>query len=62
MSLWRLKGRADYAGACSKSFDIVVESFDDDSHFDTFRELKNKAILAKYPDWKCINIDSWEKL
>ncbi len=60
MALWRVKGHANYAGACHKSFDIVVESFDD--HFATFSALQEKAILAKYPDWKCINVESWEKL
>ena len=60
MALWRVKGRANYAGACHKSFDIVVESFDD--RFSTFNSIKEQAILAEHPDWKGINIDSWEKL
>lgn len=59
MALWRIKGKANYAGACGKSFDVTVESFEDIS---VGSWKKEKAILAKYPDWTGICCFSWEKL
>lgn len=60
MALWNVKGRANYAGAIAKNFDIVVESFDD--HFDVFSDKKIDAIKAKYPDWDGIVVYSWKRI
>jgi len=59
MALWRIKGHANYDGCAHKNFDIIVESNEDIS---AFSHRKEKAILAKYPDWTGICCQSWERL
>ncbi len=60
MSLFKLKGRANYNGCVQEKFEVVVES--DDPNFKAYSNRQQDAVKKLHPDWQSITVDYAEKL